>query len=66
MLLTRDELHELTGKARSDAQRRVLESMGIPYKARPDGSPAVLRQVVQILMGAPAATIRPREPEVQP
>ncbi len=34
LTLTAQELRELTGHRRSDAQRRELEHMGIPFKAR--------------------------------
>ncbi len=43
LFLTRDELVELTGKKRKSAQIRALAEMGIPYRVRPDGTPAVLR-----------------------
>jgi 2-methylcitrate dehydratase PrpD len=62
------ELRELTGKVRGDAQRRVLDRMGIAYRARPDGSLAVLRACAEAALGAPAggATIpATREPEMQ-
>lgn len=64
LTLTPDELQELTAKRRSDAQRRALDFMGVPYKRRPDGTPAVLRIHVETLAGAtiPAA----REPQLQP
>lgn len=38
MLLTPDELVELTRKQRHKAQARVLTALGIPYHVRPDGS----------------------------
>ena len=41
--LTRDELIELTGRKRKSEQVRALAEMGIPYRMRPDGTPAVLR-----------------------
>lgn len=43
MILTDQELEELTGKSRHKAQAKVLDFMGIPYKVRPDGSLVVLR-----------------------
>ena len=43
MILTPDELRELTGKTRSDAQAKELEYLCIPFKRRRDGSIVVLR-----------------------
>lgn len=43
MILSADELRELTGKTRSDAQARELDHLGIPYKKRRDDSIVVLR-----------------------
>lgn len=42
MLLTADQVAELTGKVRPAAQRGVLLALGIPFKVRPDGSNVVL------------------------
>jgi len=64
LTLSPDELRDLTAKRRSDAQRRALEFMGVPYKRRPDGSPAVLRVHVELLAGATMQA--KREPELQP
>lgn len=50
MLLTPDELAQLTGKQRRSAQRRALLAMGIEHKVRPDGSLAVLRSHVERLL----------------
>lgn len=61
LTLTPDELRELTGKRRSDAQRRELEYMRVPFKVRRDGSLAVLR----IYVDPERVTMRP-EPQVQP
>ena len=43
MILTPDELEQLTGAKRSDAQARELEHLGVPYQKRRDGSIIVLR-----------------------
>lgn len=64
LILSDTELRELTAKRRSDAQRRALDFMGVPYRMRPDRSLAVLRVHVEVLAGA---TIPPaREPQLQP
>ncbi len=59
--LTAAELRALTGKVRCDAQRRVLERLGLRYAVRPDGSVAVLRSHVEAKLGG---TIQAREPEL--
>lgn len=43
LVLSPEEIRELTGKERYSAQARVLSGMGIPYRARPDRSLVVLR-----------------------
>lgn len=63
LTLTPAELRELTGKRRCDAQRRVLEHMGIPFFGRPDGTLAVLRAHVET---TPSGTIPAAEPELMP
>ena len=44
--LTENETREVTGKRRTDAQRRALDAMGIAYRVRFDGSAMVLRSDV--------------------
>lgn len=44
LFLSKDELIELTGRARATVQVRVLRQMGVPFRERPDGFPLVLRQ----------------------
>jgi hypothetical protein len=51
MFLTEDDLTELTGKRQNAARIRVLNSMGVQHKMRPDGSIAVLRTHVERLFG---------------
>lgn len=51
MFLTPDELIELTGKRRRDAQVRALRFMGIEHRPRPDGSVVVLRAHVEQVLG---------------
>jgi hypothetical protein len=67
LMLTSEELRELTGKVRSDAQRRALDQMGIRYGVRPNHSLVVLRAHVEQLYGATAHAAAPvREPELMP
>ena len=49
LLLTQDELIELTGKKRSAAQARELDHLDYPYKRRRDGSLIVLRVHVEFV-----------------
>lgn len=51
MLLTVQEVRELTGMQRPSAQARALQSMGIECRRRPDGSEVVLRTVVEAVLG---------------
>ena len=43
MILTEQEIRDLTGKRRPKWQARELDFLGIPYKPRQDGSLVVLR-----------------------
>jgi hypothetical protein len=43
VILTKDELRELTGRRRVALQARELDHLQIPYKRRSDGSIVVLR-----------------------
>ena len=43
MILTPDELVDLTGKRRPHAQARVLDALHIPFKRRPDNTLIVFR-----------------------
>jgi hypothetical protein len=51
LILTDQELQQLTGRQRRPAQLRALKWMGIEHRVRPDGSIAVLREHVQNVMG---------------
>ena len=51
LLLTQEEIHELTGRVQYAAQRKVLNFMGVEHRARPDGSLAVLRAHVEQILG---------------
>ncbi|MHB1176518.1 MAG: DUF4224 domain-containing protein [Sulfuriferula sp.] len=65
MILTSEELQQLTGRTRRDAQARVLRHMGIEHRVRPDGSIVVLRAHAEQVLGAgktKAATEKDFEP----
>lgn len=55
MFLTREEITEMTGKQQYRAQAKVLNTMGIIYKVRPDGTLLVLRSHVIDQLGGSAA-----------
>ena len=61
MILTTEELIELTGRRRSDAQVRVLRFMGIEHRRRPDGSIAVSRAHVNAMLGATIVRVKEKE-----
>lgn len=66
ILLSRDELAELTGKATPAAQARVLDAIRVPYLKRPDGSIIVSRVVVETVLGQQAAQQRTGRPQIRP
>lgn len=47
MFLTQKEIFELTGRKRRPAQRRVLSSMGITHRVRPDGACLVMKSHIE-------------------
>ena len=65
MLLTAQEVRDLTGMQRPSAQARALKSMGIECRRRPDGSVVVLRAVVEAVLGGGLITpkVEPSMPE---
>ncbi|WP_371316228.1 DUF4224 domain-containing protein [Ralstonia pickettii] len=63
MFLTTDELERLTGRKRSDAQDRALNSMGIDHIKRADGRILVAREHVEHLLGVKQSP-RVREREI--
>lgn len=66
MFLSADDLRELTGKRRSDAQARTLDFMRIPYSTRPNGTIAVLRVVAERALGGTGTMVAVAEPELMP
>ena len=61
MILTPEEVRELTSRTRPAWQARVLDHLAIPYRRRPDGSLVVLRVHVECL----PATGRGHEPQLR-
>ena len=62
LLLDSDELQELTGRVQHASQAKVLRSMGIEHRARPDGTLAVLRAHVENVLGGAVTTTRKKAP----
>lgn len=56
LFLTPEEINDLTGRSRRDAQARALNAMGITHRARPDGSLVVSRDHVDRLLGGLSRT----------
>jgi len=52
--LASNEIHGLTNRVKKHAQAKVLNSMGIEHKIRPDGSIAILRaHIIKVFDGNP-------------
>lgn len=54
MFLEAEEVRELTQRVHYASQVKVLRSMGIEHRARPDGSLAILRAHVEQALGLTA------------
>lgn len=63
-ILTSKELQVLTGRIKSNAQARELDSMCIPYSRRRKGSLVVMRIAVESLLGNCNAKIQANEPRL--
>lgn len=51
IVLTKDEIEALTGRHRRDAQIKALRFMGIEHRVRPDGTVAVLKAHIDLVLG---------------
>ncbi|WP_157659079.1 DUF4224 domain-containing protein [Thauera butanivorans] len=60
MILTHDQIVEITQRVRASAQRRMLDHLNIPYRQRPDGTPVVFEADIH----APAKE-RPTPPRLR-
>ena len=58
IVLTKDEVEALTGRHRKDAQIKALRFMGIEHRVRPDGTVAVLKAHIELVLGGSAGTPR--------
>ncbi|MDN3525681.1 DUF4224 domain-containing protein [Halomonas sabkhae] len=55
LILTREEVRELTGSAQRALQRQHLNALGIPYRVNAQGWPVVLRDAAVKSLGGDAA-----------
>ena len=60
MILTPQEIRELTQRARPAWQVRVLDHIGVPYRRRPDGTLIVMRSHVEM-----QPVVSPRRPQLR-
>jgi hypothetical protein len=51
MFLSADEISNMTERVQRSAQAKVLRSMGVEFRRRPDGSLAIARAHVEKLFG---------------
>lgn len=65
LALTSDEIVEITCRVKKSAQCDALASMGIPFKIRPDGTPVVLRAVMEAAFGHATKNERPASPRLR-
>jgi len=62
LVLSRDEVRDVTGCAQRASQRLQLDALGIPYGVNADGWPVVLRsKAIEVLGGRAANDDGPRE-----
>lgn len=65
--LQREEICSLTGRTRPTAQVKVLRSMGIEHKVRPDGCVTVLRaHITKVFDGDLETTFQRRQKVIGP
>ena len=60
MILTAQEVTDLTHKIRPSAQIRALRAMGVEHRVRPDGTPAVLRSAAESTQAPRRAPAEPK------
>jgi hypothetical protein len=63
IVLSAQDLVELTDREKPSAQARQLDYMAIPYRRRRDGSLAVLRIHVETIEGRPSPATLAAAPE---
>lgn len=63
LILSADEIAEVTERQQRPAQIRQLAAMGIPFRIRADGAPVVSRAAFDQAMGKGAPKQRAVEPD---
>lgn len=63
LVMTREELKDVTGAAQRATQRRSLDALGIPYRVNCDGWPVVLRSEAIAALGGHEADAQPEPKE---
>jgi Domain of unknown function (DUF4224) len=63
LLLSREEVADLTGRTQHAAQARVLRGMGIEHRVRPDGSIAVARAHFDSVFGGAGGGVKIKKTE---
>lgn len=66
MFLTDEELLQLTHRKTFKAQREFLQSVGIRFVVRPDGSNCVSKAHVEIVMGGAMVQNRSDQKRIEP
>ncbi|APC45934.1 hypothetical protein QHH_22 [Halomonas phage QHHSV-1] len=61
LVLSREEVREVTGCTQRALQRQHLDALGIPYAVNADGWPVVLRDKAVEALGGSAANDRHHE-----
>lgn len=65
IVLSPQDLVELTGREKPAFQRKQLEHLKIPFKARTDGTLIVHRAHVDLILGATVKIEGPAEPRLR-
>lgn len=60
MLLSPEDLTELTGRRTAQSQIRWLREQRIPHLIGADGKPKVLRSTILAMLGGVGQTVEPR------
>ncbi|OZI57621.1 DUF4224 domain-containing protein [Bordetella genomosp. 4] len=65
LILSPEDLVEITGKSRKSSQVEILRQLGIPFKIRPDGTPLVLRAAMEVALGYATKNEKSRTPALR-
>ncbi|HBP27892.1 MAG TPA: hypothetical protein DD666_00570 [Advenella kashmirensis] len=65
ILLTDEEVIELTDRKKRESQRKVLNELSIPFRIRPDGSLVILRAAMEVALGHEEKNKRSASPKMR-